>query len=100
MALKNIEVFVDVTPEGEKRVDYAATLAGALIEKRAETILAGFPEIEIGNGSVRTALADIARQYMDVVMSPDGIVLYRVMFTEGRAFPMSPRPSIALARAG
>jgi nucleotide-binding universal stress UspA family protein len=27
MALKNIGVFVDATPEGEKRVDYAATLA-------------------------------------------------------------------------
>jgi nucleotide-binding universal stress UspA family protein len=27
MTLKNIEVFVDATPEGEKRVDYAATLA-------------------------------------------------------------------------
>src|SRR5258708_8754427 len=27
MALKNIEVFVDATPEGEKRADYAATLA-------------------------------------------------------------------------
>jgi nucleotide-binding universal stress UspA family protein len=27
MALKNIGVFVDATPEGEKRIDYAATLA-------------------------------------------------------------------------
>jgi nucleotide-binding universal stress UspA family protein len=27
MTLKNIEVFVDATPEGEKRIDYAATLA-------------------------------------------------------------------------
>src|SRR3979490_2337027 len=27
MTLKNIGVFVDATPEGEKRVDYAATLA-------------------------------------------------------------------------
>jgi nucleotide-binding universal stress UspA family protein len=27
MALKNIAVFVDATPEGEKRIDYAATLA-------------------------------------------------------------------------
>jgi nucleotide-binding universal stress UspA family protein len=27
MALKNIEVFVDATPEGDKRVDYAAALA-------------------------------------------------------------------------
>src|SRR5712671_3839249 len=27
MALKNIGVFIDATPEGEKRVDYAATLA-------------------------------------------------------------------------
>src|SRR5258705_5604240 len=27
MPLKNIGVFVDATPEGEKRIDYAATLA-------------------------------------------------------------------------
>ena len=27
MALKNIEVFIDATPEGERRADYAATLA-------------------------------------------------------------------------
>jgi nucleotide-binding universal stress UspA family protein len=27
MTLKNIEVFIDATPEGEKRTDYAATLA-------------------------------------------------------------------------
>jgi hypothetical protein len=27
MALKNIEVFADATPEGEKRADYAAALA-------------------------------------------------------------------------
>ena len=27
MALKNIGVFIDATPEGEKRADYAATLA-------------------------------------------------------------------------
>src|SRR3981081_4806445 len=27
MALKNIEVFVDAPPEGDKRADYAATLA-------------------------------------------------------------------------
>ena len=27
MTLKNIEVFVDATPEGEQRIDYAATLA-------------------------------------------------------------------------
>ncbi len=27
MTLKNIGVFVDATPEGEKRIDYAAALA-------------------------------------------------------------------------
>jgi hypothetical protein len=27
MTLKNIEMFVDATPEGEQRIDYAATLA-------------------------------------------------------------------------
>jgi hypothetical protein len=36
---------------------------------------------------VPAALADIARRYMDVAMSPDAIGLYRLILAEGPRFP-------------
>ena len=64
MTLKNIEVFVDATPEGEKRADYAATLAhrcGAhlagihcLSASRPESRAAAFA---VGGIAVRSSLA-------------------------------------------
>ncbi len=62
-------------------------LFSALIEERAEAILADFPEIEIGNASVRTVLTDIARQYMDVVMNAEVVGLTRLVLAEGQRFP-------------
>jgi AcrR family transcriptional regulator len=59
----------------------------ALIDERAERILAGFPDVEVGNVGVPTALADIARRYMDVAMCPDAIGLYRLILAEGPRFP-------------
>src|SRR3981081_3648449 len=46
MALKNIEVFVDATPEGEKRIDYAAALAHQCGAHLAgiHVVAAGLPE--------------------------------------------------------
>jgi AcrR family transcriptional regulator len=64
-----------------------AGLFSALIDERAERILAGFPDIEIENVDVRATLTDIARRYMDVAMSPEAIGLFRLMLTEG---PRSP----------
>ena len=62
-------------------------LFAALIDERAERILAGFPDVEVGTVDVPTALAEIARQYMDVAMSPDAIGLYRLLLAEGPRFP-------------
>jgi AcrR family transcriptional regulator len=62
-------------------------LLSAIVAERAARILAGFPDAETGSVDVRTALADIARQYMDVVMSPDAIGLYRLILAEGPRFP-------------
>lgn len=62
-------------------------LFSALIDERTERILAGFSDIEIGNGDVRAALTDIARRYMDVAMAPDAIGLYRLILAEGPRFP-------------
>jgi nucleotide-binding universal stress UspA family protein len=49
MALKNIEVFVDATPEGDKRADYAATLA-----HRCGAHLAGIHVVSAGRPEHRT----------------------------------------------
>jgi AcrR family transcriptional regulator len=62
-------------------------LFSALIDERAERILAGFPDVEVGKIDVPAALADIARRYMDVAMSPDAIGLYRLILAEGPRFP-------------
>jgi AcrR family transcriptional regulator len=62
-------------------------LLTALIEERAERILAGFPDIETEHVDVRAALTGIARRYMDVAMSPDAIGLYRLILAEGPRFP-------------
>lgn len=59
----------------------------AMIDGRTERILAGFPNIEIGSVDVRAALANIARQYMDVAMSPAAIGLFRLILAEGPRFP-------------
>ncbi len=62
-------------------------LFGALIEERTDHILAGLADLAIEEADVRTALAIIARQYMDLVMSPDAIGLYRLILAEGSRFP-------------
>jgi nucleotide-binding universal stress UspA family protein len=49
MALKNIEVFVDATSEGEQRVDYAATLA-----QQCGAHLAGIHVVSAGRPDHRT----------------------------------------------
>jgi nucleotide-binding universal stress UspA family protein len=49
MALKNIEVFIDATPEGEKRADYAATLA-----HQCGAHLAGIHVVSAGRPAHRT----------------------------------------------
>ena len=74
-----------------------AGLFSALIDERAERILAGFPDIEIENVDIRAALTDIARRYMDVAMNPEAIGLFRLMLTEG---PRSPDLASNFYRVG
>src|SRR5260370_33846616 len=65
MPLKNIGVFVDATPEGEKRIDYAATLAhqcGAHLAA-IHVLSAGRPEYRsdyyvIGEKAIRALLVE------------------------------------------
>jgi len=64
-----------------------AGLFGALIDERAEHILAGFSDVKVGNVDVRTALTDIGQRYMDIVMSVDAIGLYRLILADGPHLP-------------
>jgi AcrR family transcriptional regulator len=59
----------------------------ALVDERVELILAGFPDIDGGIINVRAALANIAQRYMDVVMAPDAVALWRLIVAEGPRFP-------------
>ena len=64
MTLKNIEVFIDATPEGERRADYAATLAHRCGAHLAgiHVISASCPEsradaFAVGEKAIRSSLA-------------------------------------------
>jgi AcrR family transcriptional regulator len=59
----------------------------ALVDERVELILAGFPDIDGGTINVRAALTNIAQRYMDVVMAPDAVALWRLIVAEGPRFP-------------
>jgi AcrR family transcriptional regulator len=59
----------------------------AIIEERAERILAALPHVGIDQVDVRTTLTEIGRRYMGVAMSPDAIGLYRLILAEGVRFP-------------
>jgi AcrR family transcriptional regulator len=59
----------------------------AIIEERAERILAALPHVGIAHVDVRSTLTEIGRRYMKVAMSPDAIGLYRLILAEGLRFP-------------
>src|SRR3984893_5189137 len=62
-------------------------LFAAIVEERAERILSAFGDPEVVHADVRHALAHIARRYMEVVMAPDAVGLYRLIIAEGVRFP-------------
>ena len=62
-------------------------LFAAIVEERAERILAAFGDPEVVDADVLADLAHIARRYMEVVMAPDAVGLYRLIIAEGVRFP-------------
>ena len=62
-------------------------LFDALIDERAERILAGFPDFDRATVNVRAALRHIAQRYLEVVMAREAIALYRLLVTEGPRYP-------------
>jgi AcrR family transcriptional regulator len=59
----------------------------ALVGEHAERILAGFPNLDGGIIDVRAALKNIAQRYLEVVMAPDAVALWRLIVAEGPRFP-------------
>jgi AcrR family transcriptional regulator len=62
-------------------------LFDALIDERAERILAGFPDFDRATVNVRAALRHIGQRYLEVVMSREAIALYRLLVAEGPRYP-------------
>ena len=62
-------------------------LFAAIVEERVERILSAFGDPEVAGSDVLSALAHIARRYMEVVMVPDAVGLYRLIIAEGVRFP-------------
>jgi AcrR family transcriptional regulator len=59
----------------------------ALVSEYAERILAGFPDLDGGVIDVRAALKNIAQRYLEVLMAPDAVALWRLIVAEGPRFP-------------
>jgi AcrR family transcriptional regulator len=62
-------------------------LFSAIVEERCERILAAFGDPDVLGSDVPAALTHIARRFMEVVMAPDAIGLYRLIIAEGIRFP-------------
>jgi AcrR family transcriptional regulator len=62
-------------------------LFAAIVEERCERILSAFGDPEVVDSNVLSALAHIARRYMEVVLAPDAVGLYRLIIAEGVRFP-------------
>jgi AcrR family transcriptional regulator len=62
-------------------------LFDALIDERAERILAGFPDFDRATVNVRAALRHIGQRYLEVVMAREAIALYRLLVAEGPRYP-------------
>ncbi len=71
-------------------------LFSAIVEERCERILAAFGDSQVNDTDVLCALTHIARRFMEVVMAPDAIGLYRLIIAEGVRFPELTRTFLRL----
>ena len=62
-------------------------LFGAIIEEWCDRILAPLQEADIGQRDPRETLIAVGRLLLDVILSPEGISLYRVVVAEAPRFP-------------
>ena len=62
-------------------------LFSAIVEERSKRILSAFSDPEVIDSDVLSALTHIARRYMEVLMAPDAVGVYRLIIAEGVRFP-------------
>jgi TetR/AcrR family transcriptional regulator, mexJK operon transcriptional repressor len=63
-------------------------LFGAVIGRECERYFAGFSAGELDPKDVRASLAVLGRRFLELVLSPDGIALHRIILAEVTRFPM------------
>jgi TetR/AcrR family transcriptional regulator, mexJK operon transcriptional repressor len=62
-------------------------LFGAVIERQCEQYFSGFSADELDPRDVRGSLGVLGRRFLDLVLSPDGIALHRIIVAEVSRFP-------------
>jgi AcrR family transcriptional regulator len=63
-------------------------LFGAVIGRECERFLASFSAGELDPVDVRASLNVLGRRFLELVLSPDGIALHRIILAEVTRFPM------------
>jgi TetR/AcrR family transcriptional repressor of mexJK operon len=63
-------------------------LFGAVIGRECERYLASFSISELDPRDVRASLTVLGGRYLELVLSPDGIALHRIILAEVTRFPM------------
>src|SRR5271155_488811 len=63
-------------------------LFGAVIGRECERYLASFSVGELDPRDVRASLTVLGRRFLELVLSPDGIALHRIISAEVTRFPM------------
>jgi TetR/AcrR family transcriptional regulator, mexJK operon transcriptional repressor len=62
-------------------------LFGAVIERECERYFARFSAGELDVGDVRASLTVLGRRFLELLLSPDGIALHRIILGEVTRFP-------------
>jgi TetR/AcrR family transcriptional regulator, mexJK operon transcriptional repressor len=63
-------------------------LFGAVVGRECERYLARFSPGELDPGDVRASLSVLGRRFLELILAPDGIALYRIILGEVTRFPM------------
>ena len=63
-------------------------LFGAVVGRECERYLARFSPSELDPRDVRGSLGVLGRRFLELILSPDGIALHRIILAEATRFPM------------
>src|SRR5262245_43838549 len=63
-------------------------LFGAVVGRECERYLARFSPGELDPRDVRGSLSVLGRRFLELILSPDGIALHRIILAEATRFPM------------